>query len=135
MFMADCGVIPDPNVEQLADIAVSTAQLARQLIGTPPRVALLSYSTKGSATHSSIGKVQAATALARQKAEQRLLEAQSMTGERMEKLQSRLEKEIAGTQHNLHKELGELATGLAAVQLEVHQQMDASARTSSLPPQ
>src|SRR5437870_2202159 len=64
MFMADCGVLPDPSVEQLADIAVFTAQLARQLLGKRPRVALLSYSTKGSATHPSIGKVQAATALA-----------------------------------------------------------------------
>jgi phosphotransacetylase len=75
MFMADCGVIPEPTVEQLADIAVTTAELARQLLGTPPRVALLSYSTKGSATHPSIGKVQAATALARQKADQKQLEA------------------------------------------------------------
>jgi phosphate acetyltransferase len=75
MFLADCGVIPEPNVEQLADIAVSTAQLARQLLGTRPRVALLSYSTKGSATHSSIGKVQAATALAQQKARQKMIEA------------------------------------------------------------
>jgi len=68
MFLADCGVIPDPSVEQLADIAISTAQLARQLLGTRPRVALLSYSTKGSATHPSCGKVQAATGLAQQKA-------------------------------------------------------------------
>jgi phosphate acetyltransferase len=75
MFMADCGVIPDPNVEQLSDIAVSTAELARQMLNVRPRVALLSYSTKGSATHPSIGKVQAATALARQKAEQKNLEA------------------------------------------------------------
>jgi phosphate acetyltransferase len=75
MFMADCGVIPDPNVEQLSDIAVSTAELTRQLLNVRPRVAFLSYSTKGSATHPSIGKVQAATALARQKAEQRMLEA------------------------------------------------------------
>jgi phosphotransacetylase len=73
--MADCGVIPEPSVEQLADIAVSTAQLARQLLGVPPRVAMLSYSTKGSATHPSIGKVQAATALAEQKAKQKMLEA------------------------------------------------------------
>ena len=76
MFMADCGVIPEPTVEQLSDIAVSTAELARQLLGTPPRVALLSYSTKGSATHPSIGKVQAATALARQKAAQKDIEAE-----------------------------------------------------------
>jgi phosphate acetyltransferase len=75
MFMADCGVIPEPTVDQLADIAVSTAQLARQLLGKKPRVALLSYSTKGSATHPSIGRVQAATALAQQKAKQVLLDA------------------------------------------------------------
>ena len=75
MFMADCGVIPEPSVEQLADIAVSTAEFAKQLLGTRPRVALLSFSTKGSATHPSIGKVQAATALAQQKAHNKRLEA------------------------------------------------------------
>jgi phosphate acetyltransferase len=76
LFMADCGVIPDPTVEQLSDIAVSTAALAHQLLGMRPRVALLSFSTKGSATHPSIGKVQAATALAEQKARQIRLEAE-----------------------------------------------------------
>ena len=75
LLMGDCGVIPDPSVEQLADIAVSTAQLARQLVGVRPRVALLSFSTKGSATHPSIGKVQAATALAAKKAVEKNLEA------------------------------------------------------------
>ena len=75
LFMADCGVIPDPTVDQLADIAVSTAQLARHMVGVRPRVALLSFSTKGSAAHPSVGKVQAATAVARRKAEQLFLEA------------------------------------------------------------
>jgi phosphate acetyltransferase len=75
LFMADCGVIPDPTVDQLADIAVATADLARHLLNVRPRVGLLSYSTKGSATHPSIGKVQAATALAQQKAAQKGLEA------------------------------------------------------------
>lgn len=75
LFMADCGVIPDPNVEQLADIAVSTARLARHMLGVRPRVALLSFSTKGSAAHPSVGKVQAATAQARRQAGQLLLEA------------------------------------------------------------
>ncbi len=75
MFMADCGVIPEPTVDQLSDIAVSTARLARQLLGVRPRVAMLSYSTKGSATHPSIGKVQAATAQAQQKAQQQNLDA------------------------------------------------------------
>jgi phosphate acetyltransferase len=74
MMMADCGVIPEPNVEQLSDIAISTAQLARKLLGTRPRVAMLSYSTKGSATHPSIGKVQAATAMAQKKASDKGLE-------------------------------------------------------------
>jgi phosphate acetyltransferase len=75
LFMADCGVIPDPNVEDLAGIAVSTARLARQMLGIRPRVALLSFSTKGSASHPSVGKVQAATVQARRKAEQLRLEA------------------------------------------------------------
>ena len=63
LFMADCGVIPEPTVQQLADIAVSTADLCHQLMAIRPAGrALLSYSTKGSATSASIGKVQAATA-------------------------------------------------------------------------
>ncbi|MCU0787587.1 MAG: phosphate acyltransferase [Verrucomicrobia bacterium] len=75
LFMGDCGVIPDPSVDQLAEIAVSTAQLARHLVSKRPRVALLSFSTKGSATHPSIGKVQAATALAIKKAQERRVDA------------------------------------------------------------
>jgi phosphate acetyltransferase len=75
LFMADCGVIPEPNVDQLADIAVSTARLARHMLGVKPRVALLSFSTKGSAAHHAIGKVQAATAQARNKASQLNVEA------------------------------------------------------------
>ena len=76
LFMADCGVIPEPTVEQLAEIAVGTARLARHLLNVRPRVALLSFSTKGSATHPSIGRVQAATALAQQRAVQRGLDAE-----------------------------------------------------------
>jgi phosphate acetyltransferase len=75
LFMADCGVIPEPTVDQLAAIAVSTARLARHLLGIRPRVAMLSFSTKGSSSHHSVGKVQAATAQARRKAEQLRLEA------------------------------------------------------------
>jgi phosphate acetyltransferase len=93
LFMADCGVIPDPTVDQLADIGVSTAQLARQLLGVRPRVALLSFSTKGSASHPSIGKMQAATALAQQKARQISLDA-DFDGEMQ--LDAALVPEIAG---------------------------------------
>jgi phosphate acetyltransferase len=76
LLMADCDVIEDPSVEQLADIAVSTAQLARHLLGVRPRVALLSFSTKGSSSHPSVGKVRAASALAEQKALERKLDAE-----------------------------------------------------------
>ena len=75
LFFADCGVIPDPNAEQLADIAVSTANLAKHLLGIKPRVAMLSYSTKGSAGHPGIEKIQNATELAREKASETKLEA------------------------------------------------------------
>jgi phosphate acetyltransferase len=68
LFFADCGVIPDPTVEQLSDIAVSTASLARQLTGIKPRVAMLSFSTKGSAKHKLVGKMEAAAAQAREEA-------------------------------------------------------------------
>lgn len=64
--------------------------------------------------------------------QQRLMEAQAKTGERMEKLQSHMEEELAGKEQDLLNELGGLAMGLSAVQLELHQQMEASARTSSL---
>jgi phosphate acetyltransferase len=64
---ADCGVVPDPTSEQLADIAISTAENHRKLTGEEPRVAMLSFSTKGSASHPAVEKVQKATVLAKQK--------------------------------------------------------------------
>jgi phosphate acetyltransferase len=63
---ADCGVIPNPNVDQLAMIATESARLFRQLTGGIPRVAMLSYSTKGSAQTQDTEKIVAATALAKQ---------------------------------------------------------------------
>ncbi len=64
LLFADCGVNPNPTAEQLAEIAMSTAQTHRALIGTPPRIALLSFSTRGSAKHELVDKVARATRLA-----------------------------------------------------------------------
>ncbi len=66
LIFADCGVIPTPDVDQLAEISLQAAHLCRQLTSDTPRVALLSYFTKGSATLSSVGKLAAAAALAKQ---------------------------------------------------------------------
>jgi phosphate acetyltransferase len=74
MLFGDCAVIPDPTVEQLADIAVQSGTICRQLTGNKPRIAMLSFSTKGSANLASPQKVVAATALARKKAEDQGLE-------------------------------------------------------------
>jgi len=68
LTFADCGVVPDPTVEQLSDIAIGAADARAQIIGDEPRLALLSYSTKGSGgTDASIQKVRAAIALIRKK--------------------------------------------------------------------
>lgn len=62
-LFADCAVVPNPNAEQLADIASSTAQTRRSIIGDEPKVALLSFSTLGSAKHELVDKVQEAKAI------------------------------------------------------------------------
>ncbi|HVN48556.1 MAG TPA: phosphate acetyltransferase [Bacteroidota bacterium] len=64
---SDCGVVPDPTAEQLADIAISAAGNHQKLTGEEPRVAMLSFSTKGSASHPKVEKVQKATELVKQK--------------------------------------------------------------------
>ena len=60
----DCGVLPDPDEQQLASVAVSCATAFAQLGGEEPRVAMLSFSTKGSAAHQRVDKVRNATAIA-----------------------------------------------------------------------
>lgn len=65
LCFADCAVVPEPDAEQLADIARATSQTYRSLTGADPAVAMLSFSTKGSARHPSVERVRAATALLR----------------------------------------------------------------------
>jgi phosphate acetyltransferase len=57
MIYADCGVVIEPDVSQLAEIAMASADSCRALLGVEPRVAMLSFSTKGSASHKLIDKV------------------------------------------------------------------------------
>ncbi len=64
---ADCAVVPNPTAEQLADIAISTAMNHKKLTGEEPIVAMLSFSTKGSAQHEMVEKVVQATRIAKQK--------------------------------------------------------------------
>jgi len=65
-LFADCGIIPDPSPRQLANIAVCTSELAKKILEVTPRVAMLSYSTKGSAEGRLIEKIKEATALAKE---------------------------------------------------------------------
>ncbi|MCQ2346601.1 MAG: phosphate acetyltransferase [Paludibacteraceae bacterium] len=64
LLFADCAVNPCPNAQELAQIAISTAETARTIAGIEPRVAMLSFSTKGSAKHELIDKVTEATRIA-----------------------------------------------------------------------
>ncbi len=64
---ADCAVVPNPTDEQLADIAISTADNFGKLVGEEPKIAMLSFSTKGSAEHEMVDKVQNATNLVKSK--------------------------------------------------------------------
>ncbi|MGH8442140.1 MAG: phosphate acyltransferase [Nevskiaceae bacterium] len=65
MTYADCAVVPDPNAEQLAQIAIASAASHQRLTGETPRVALLSFSTRGSAEHARVSKVRSALEIAR----------------------------------------------------------------------
>lgn len=67
LLFADCAVNPNPTSEDLASIAISTAETAKNLCGLDPKVALLSFSTQGSASHDLVDKVVTATKLAKDK--------------------------------------------------------------------
>jgi len=75
LIFADTGVIPNPSAEQLADIAVSSARSTRALLNVRPKVAMISFSTKGSAKHPMLQKIIQATEQARKQMKDEQLEA------------------------------------------------------------
>ena len=76
MIFADCAVNIDPDAEALANIALGAADSARSLAGIEPRVAMLSFSTKGSAKHDQVTKVQEATRIAKEMAPDLMLDGE-----------------------------------------------------------
>ena len=73
---ADCGVVPDPNAEQLSEIAITSAESHHRLTGVEPRVALLSFSTLGSADHPRVEKIRRALEITRRKKPDLLIEGE-----------------------------------------------------------
>lgn len=76
IVFADCAVHPDPTEQELAEIAVATARTTQSIVGVEPKVALLSFSTMGSAKHPMVEKVVNATRLAREMAPEFMFEGE-----------------------------------------------------------
>ncbi|MDB6077709.1 MAG: hypothetical protein JWO82_1456 [Akkermansiaceae bacterium] len=76
LFLADCGLIPNPTVDQLAVMAIETGKIAKHFLGREPRIALLSHSTKGSSSTEEAMKMAAATSLAVSRAKEAYLDFQ-----------------------------------------------------------
>ncbi len=76
MVFADCAVVPNPNAEELAEIAILTAKTARDIANMVPRVAMLSFSTKGSGKHAMVDKVVEATKIAQERAPEILIDGE-----------------------------------------------------------
>lgn len=76
MMVADVAVMPNPTAEELAQIAVATGETMRAVAGKEPRIAMLSFSTKGSAKHELVDKVTAATALAQKMAPDMMIDGE-----------------------------------------------------------
>lgn len=73
---ADCSVVPQPTAAQLADIAIASAETWQAIAGEAPRVAMLSFSTHGSARHPCVANVQQATEIVRQRAPQLMVDGE-----------------------------------------------------------
>lgn len=76
MIFSDCAVNPNPTAEQLSEIAISSAETARDMLGIDPAVAMLSFSTKGSACHELVDKVVRATEIAKEKSPEIMLDGE-----------------------------------------------------------
>jgi phosphate acetyltransferase len=76
MIFSDCGVVIEPSAAELAEIAIASADSCRALLGTEPRVAMLSFSTKGSASHRLVDKVVEATKTVRARAPELLIDGE-----------------------------------------------------------